>query len=110
MSIEKHDFQNDLNIYCCAREHKGMLLELARVYGTSMTLKQVLDQLDYQLDKYENLLMSKRSEVLTMNRADMQDFLAREALKNANGNVAQAAEALGVSRATMYRKKKEIEQ
>ena len=45
-----------------------------------------------------------------MNRADMQDFLAREALKNANGNVAQAAEALGVSRATMYRKKKEIEQ
>lgn len=100
----------NLNIYCCAREHKGMVLELIRVYGTSMTLKQVLDELDYQLDKYENLIMTKRTEVLTMNRADMQDFLAREALKNANGNVAQAAEALWVSRATMYRKKKEIEQ
>ena len=109
MSIEKHDFQNDLTIYCNAREHKGMVLELIRVYGTSMTLKQVLDQLDYQLDKYENLIMTKRTEILTFNKEEMEDFLAREALKNANGNVAQAAEAMGVSRATMYRKKKEIE-
>lgn len=91
MSTEKHDFQNDLNIYCCAREHKGMVLELLRVYGTSMTLKQVLDELNYQLDKYESLIMSKRSEVLTLNRADMEDFLAREALKSANGNVTKAA-------------------
>lgn len=110
MSIEKHDFQNDLNIYCSAREHKGMVLELIRVYGTSMTLKQALDELDYQLDKYENIIMTKRTEILTLNRADMEDLLAREALKSANGNVTRAAEALGVSRATMYRKKKEMKQ
>lgn len=110
MITEKHDFKNDLNIYCCAREHKGMVLELIRVYGTSMTLKQALDELDYQLDKYENLIMSKRDDVLTLNMADMEDLLAREALKSANGNVTRAAEALGVSRATMYRKKKEMEQ
>lgn len=91
-----------------------MVLELIRVYGTSMTLKQALDeldyQLDYQLDKYENLIMTKRTEILTLNRADMEDLLAREALKSANGNVTRAAEALGVSRATMYRKKKEMKQ
>lgn len=110
MITEKHDFHNDLNIYCSARERKQMVLELISVYGASMTLKQVLDDLDYQLDKHETLLMSQRNDVLTLNRADMEDFLAREALKSANGNVTRAAEALGVSRATMYRKKKEMEQ
>lgn len=110
MSIEKHDFHNDLNIYCSARERKRMVLELIRVYGTSMTLKQVLGDLDCQLDKYESLILSKRDDVLTLNMADMEASLVREALKNANGNVTRAAEALGVSRATMYRKKREIEE
>lgn len=112
MSTEKHDFHDDLNGYCSARERKGMVLELIRVYGASMTLKQVLDDLDYQLDKHESLILSKRDDVLTLNMADMadmEDLLAREALKSANGNVTRAAEALGVSRATMYRKKREIE-
>jgi transcriptional regulator of acetoin/glycerol metabolism len=109
MITEKHDFHNDLNAYCSANERKKMVLELISVYGTSMTLKRVLDDLDYQLDKRESLLMSKIDDVLTLNRADMEDLLAREALKSANGNVTRAAEALGVSRATMYRKKREIE-
>lgn len=109
MITEKHDFHNDLNIYCSANERKKMVIELISVYGASMTLKQVLDDLDYQLDKHESLIMSKRDDVLTLNMADMEDFLAREALKSANGNVTRAAEALGVSRATMYRKKREIE-
>lgn len=110
MITEKHDFHNDLNIYCSARERKKMVLELIGVYGASMTLKQVLDDLDYQLDKHESLILSKRDDILTLNMADMEASLVREALKSANGNVTRAAEALGVSRATMYRKKREIEQ
>ena len=53
---DRNDFHNDLEVYCSAQEHKGMVLELIRVYGERVSLKDVLDSLNYQLDKYENLL------------------------------------------------------
>lgn len=53
-----NEFRNDLEVVCSAKEHKGMVLELMRVYGESATLKDVLDMLDYQLDKYEKLLFT----------------------------------------------------
>ena len=35
-----------------------MALDLIRVYGPMATLKDVLAQINYQLDKYENLMFS----------------------------------------------------
>ena len=55
---DRNEFCNDLEVFCSAKEHKGMVLELMRVYGESVTLKDVLDMLNYQLDKYENLLFT----------------------------------------------------
>ena len=47
-----------LEVFCSAKEHKGMVLELIRVYGGSVTLKDVLDSINYQMDKYEDLLFN----------------------------------------------------
>lgn len=55
---DRNEFCNDLEVFCSAREHKGMVLELIRVYGESVTLKNVLDSLNYTMDKYENLLFN----------------------------------------------------
>ena len=55
---DRNEFCNDLEVFCSAKEHKGMVLELMRVYGESITLKDVLDNINYQLDKYENLLFN----------------------------------------------------
>ena len=55
---DRNEFHNDLEVFCSAREHKGMVLELIRVYGEKVTLKDVLDILNYQLDKYENILFN----------------------------------------------------
>ena len=56
MAVDRHEFHNDLEVYCSAQEHKGMALDLIRVYGKTATLKDVLAQINYQLDKYEDLL------------------------------------------------------
>ena len=56
MATDRHEFHNDLEVYCSAKEHKGMVLDLIRVYGATTTLKDVLASINYQLDKYENLL------------------------------------------------------
>lgn len=55
---DKNEFHNDLEVYCSAKEHKGMVLELIRVYGPTATLKDVLASINYQMDKYENLLFT----------------------------------------------------
>ena len=55
---DRNEFCNDLGVYCSAREHKGMVIELIRVYGESASLKEVLDSINYQMDKYENLLFN----------------------------------------------------
>ena len=57
MAVDRHEFHNDLEVYCSAQEHKGMALDLIRVYGQTATLKDVLAQINYQLDKYEDLLL-----------------------------------------------------
>lgn len=56
MAVDRHEFHNDLEVYCSAQEHKRMVLDLIRVYGSTATLKDVLASINYQLDKYENLL------------------------------------------------------
>ena len=56
MAVDRHEFHNDLEVYCSAQEHKGMALDLIRVYGQTASLKDVLAQINYQLDKYEDLL------------------------------------------------------
>jgi hypothetical protein len=58
MAVDRHEFHNDLEIFCSAHEHKGMALDLIRVYGPTATLKDVLAQINYQLDKYEDLLFT----------------------------------------------------
>jgi len=63
MAVDRNEFHNDLEVYCSAQEHKGMALDLIRVYGPTATLKDVLAQINYQLDKYENLLF--KSAVLS---------------------------------------------
>ncbi len=55
---DRNEFHDDLEVFCSAQEHKGMVLELMRGYGESVTLKDVLDSINYQLDKYENLLFN----------------------------------------------------
>lgn len=56
MVTDRNEFRNDLEVFCSANEHKGMVLELIRVYGPTATLKDVLVNINYQLDKYEDLL------------------------------------------------------
>lgn len=58
MAVDRHEFHNDLEIFCSAQEHKGMTLDLIRVYGQMATLKDVLASINYQLDKYEDLLFT----------------------------------------------------
>ena len=58
MPTDRHEFHNDLEVFCSAKEHKGMVLDLIRVYGPTATLKDVLDNINDQLDKYENLLFT----------------------------------------------------
>lgn len=53
-----NEFCNDLEVFCSAKEHKGMVIELMRVYGETVTLKDVLDSIYYQIDKYENRLFN----------------------------------------------------
>ena len=55
---DRNEFHNDLEVFCSAKEHKGMVLELMRVYGETVTLKDVLDSINYQMDKYEDLLFN----------------------------------------------------
>lgn len=55
---DRTEFHNDLEVFCSAKEQKGMVLELMSVYGESVTLKDVLDSINYQMDKYENLLFN----------------------------------------------------
>lgn len=58
MATDRNEFHNDLEIFCSAQEHKGMAIDLIRVYGPMATLKDVLASINYQLDKYENLLLT----------------------------------------------------
>lgn len=64
MATDRNEFHNDLEIFCSAQEHKGMALDLIRVYGQMATLKDVLARINYQLDKYEDLLFThNRQEI-----------------------------------------------
>ena len=63
MATDRHEFHNDLEIFCSAKEHKGMVLDLIRVYGSMATLKDVLASINYQLDKYEDLLFMHNLQV-----------------------------------------------
>ena len=64
MITDRHEFHNDLEVFCSAQEHKGMALDLIRVYGQMATLKDVLARINYQLDKYEDLLFThNRQEI-----------------------------------------------
>lgn len=58
MATDRNEFRNDLEIFCSAQEHRGMVLDLIGVYGQMSTLKDVLANINYQLDKYENLLFT----------------------------------------------------
>lgn len=58
MITDRHEFHNDLEVFCSAQEHKGMVLDLIGVYGPMATLKDVLADINYQLDKYEDLLFT----------------------------------------------------
>lgn len=62
MVTDRHEFHNDLEVFCSAQEHKGMALELMGVYGPTATLKDVLASINYQLDKYENLLYTHNQQ------------------------------------------------
>ncbi len=62
MITDRHEFHNDLEVFCSAQEHKGMALDLIRVYGPMATLKDVLASINYQLDKYENLLYTHNQQ------------------------------------------------
>lgn len=62
MVTDRNEFHNDLEVFCSAKEHKGMVLDLIRVYGPTATLKDVLDNINYQLDKYENLLYTHNQQ------------------------------------------------
>jgi uncharacterized protein YjaG (DUF416 family) len=62
MITDRNEFRNDLEIFCSANQHKGMVLDLIRVYGPTATLKDVLANINYQLDKYENLLYTHNQQ------------------------------------------------
>lgn len=64
MVTDINEFHNDLEVFCSVNEHKRMVLDLIRVYGSTATLKDVLASIDYQLDKYEDLLFThNRQEI-----------------------------------------------
>ena len=59
---DRNEFHNDLEVYCSAREHYGAVLDLIRVYGPTASLKDVMTNIKYQLDKYEDLLFTHEYE------------------------------------------------
>lgn len=73
MAVDRHEFHNDLEVYCSAQEHKGMALDLIRVYGPTATLKDVLAQINYQLDKYENLLFKSAAGAVLSSLGDLKE-------------------------------------
>ena len=73
MAVDRNEFHNDLEVYCSAQEHKGMALDLIRVYGPTATLKDVLAQINYQLDKYENLLFKSAAGAVLSAIGDLKE-------------------------------------
>lgn len=58
MVTDRNEFHNDLEVYCSARKHYDAALDLIRVYGPTASLKDVMTNIKYQLDKYEDLLFT----------------------------------------------------
>jgi len=75
MAVDRHEFHNDLEIFCSAQEHKGMALDLIRVYGPMATLKDVLASINSQLDKYENLLYTHNQQEIKSVAGDVMSAI-----------------------------------
>lgn len=59
LSIHKYEKQNDLAVYVQCVERLGQLASIMNVYPKTMTLEQVKESVEYQLEKYRKLVIGQ---------------------------------------------------
>lgn len=57
--IHKYEKQNDLAVYVQCVERLGQLASIMNVYPKTMTLEQVKESIEYQLEKYRKLVIGQ---------------------------------------------------
>ena len=55
----KYEKENDLAVYVRCVERMGQLAEIMKVYPKTMTLEQVKETVEYQLEKYRKLVIGR---------------------------------------------------
>lgn len=59
LAIHKYEKQNDLAVYVQCVERLGQLASIMNVYPKTMTLEQVKESVEYQLEKYRKLVIGQ---------------------------------------------------
>lgn len=59
LAIYKYEKQNDLAVYVQCVERLGQLASIMNVYPKTMTLEQVKESIEYQLEKYRKLVIGQ---------------------------------------------------
>ena len=54
-----YEKENDLAVYVQCVERMGQLAEIMNVYPKTMTLEQVKESVEYQLEKYKKLVIGR---------------------------------------------------
>lgn len=55
----KYEKENDLAVYVQCVERMGQLAEIMKIYPKTMTLEQVKETVEYQLEKYRKLVIGQ---------------------------------------------------
>jgi len=103
------EFMSNLAIYVAACKRKEKVVDLIGTYGCNMTLAQILNSINVELDNVESKMVEvhQPSSVTGMTQREIEVLRINEAMKECNGNIAKAAAKIGLSRATVYRRLQE---
>ena len=99
-------FTTSLNEYSAATRHRDYVLELVKTYGESMTLRLLLNKITDRISRLSAELFDAGLDTMPdkCRWKEYQKLAIKNALAEFDGNVTKAAKAVGLSRATMYRK------
>lgn len=105
----KDEFMSNLAIYVASCKRKEKVVDLIGTYGCNMTLGQILNTINAELDNVENKMseMHQPVSVTGMTQREIEVLRINEAMKECNGNIAKVATKIGLSRATVYRRLQE---
>jgi transcriptional regulator of acetoin/glycerol metabolism len=103
---DREKFTNSLNEYSTATLHRDYVMELVKTYGTSITLHALLNRITERISRLDTELFDAGLEPLPEKCGwkEYQKLAIQNALAECDGNVTKAAKAVGLSRATMYRR------